>query len=95
MSGGADVSVVQEGPGRFQVEVQSVGVRTNHTVTVPQGLAEELGWSSEAEIELVRESFVFLLEREPPTSILRSFTLDVIGRYFSEYPSEIRKRAPQ
>ena len=77
------------------VEVQSLGVRTNHTVTVPQGLAEELGWSSEAEIELVRESFVFLLEREPPTSILRSFTLDVIGRYFSEYPSEIRKRAPQ
>ena len=93
MSGSADVSVVQEGPGRFQVEVQSAGVTTNHTVTVPQGLAEELGWSSEAEIELVRESFVFLLEREPPSSILRSFTLDVIGRYFSEYPSEIRKRA--
>ena len=95
MSGNPDVSVAEEGPGRFRVEVHDAGETTSHAVNVPQGLAEDLGWSSEAEPELVRESFVFLLEREPPTSILRSFSLDDIGRYFSEYPSEIRKRAPE
>jgi hypothetical protein len=42
---------------------------------------------------LVEASFVFLLEREPPQSILRSFDLTDIGRYFPEYEAEIRRRA--
>ena len=95
MSGSAEVSVVQEAAGHFRVEVHDAGVTTSHTVSVPDGLADELGWSREGEIELVRESFVFLLEREPPTSILRRFSLEVIGRYFPDYPTEIRKRAPE
>ena len=39
---------------------------------------------------LVRRSFEFLLVREPKESILASFGLSVIGRYFPEYESEIR-----
>jgi hypothetical protein len=35
--------------------------------------------------QLVKKSFEFLLEREPNTSILRSFDLSVIARYFPEY----------
>ena len=93
MSDSTKVSVVQEDVHHFRVEVHSSGATTSHTVDVPDGLADELGWSSEAEMDLVRESFAFLLEREPPTSILRHFSLDVIGRYFPEYPTEIRKRA--
>ncbi len=42
--------------------------------------------------KLIEESFRFLLEREPNTSILRSFELPVIGRYFPEYEHEIRRR---
>ncbi|MBL7183234.1 MAG: hypothetical protein ISS50_02165, partial [Anaerolineae bacterium] len=42
--------------------------------------------------DLVAESFRFLLEREPKESILRSFDLMVIGRYFPEYRREIVKR---
>jgi hypothetical protein len=34
----------------------------------------------------------FLLEREPPTSILSEFSLDVIPRYFGEYDAELRRR---
>lgn len=60
---------------------------------VPRDLAEELGWGSTREADLVRESFAFLLEREPPTSILPRFSLDVIGRYFPEYQSEMRRRS--
>jgi hypothetical protein len=39
----------------------------------------------------VRRSFGFLLAREPKESILRSFGLSVIGRYFPEYEREIRR----
>jgi hypothetical protein len=40
----------------------------------------------------VRRSFEFLLEREPKESILASFDLTVIARYFPEYESEIARR---
>ena len=39
--------------------------------------------------DLVRRSFVFLLAREPKESILRSFDLSLIVRYFPEYEREI------
>ena len=42
---------------------------------------------------LVDRSFRFLLAREPASSILRSFDLMVIARYFPEYETEIRRRA--
>ncbi|HKE87714.1 MAG TPA: hypothetical protein VKB50_28365 [Vicinamibacterales bacterium] len=41
---------------------------------------------------LIEASFEFLLEREPASSILSTFALPVIERYFPEYPAEIRKR---
>ena len=42
--------------------------------------------------DLVRESFVFLLDREPPGSILPRFDLPVIGRYFPEYADAVGRR---
>lgn len=41
---------------------------------------------------IVRASFEFLLEREPASSILPEFSLDVIGRYFPEYEDELPRR---
>jgi hypothetical protein len=87
-----EVSVTAQRDGTFRVEVRGPRGTTSHTVGVPDGLADELGWGQADEAELVRESFAFLLEREPPTSILRRFSLDVIGQYFPEYPGEIRRR---
>ena len=40
----------------------------------------------------MKRSFEFLLEREPKELILRQFALPAIGRYFPDYPAEIRKR---
>lgn len=37
----------------------------------------------------MHESFFFLLAREPATSIMREFPLDLIGQYFPEYREEI------
>lgn len=66
-------------------------VTTHHLVRVTEQDTVRFasGQSSEA---LLRESFEFLLEREPNTSILPSFDLPLIGRYFPEYEREIRNR---
>jgi hypothetical protein len=40
---------------------------------------------------VVEASFAFLLEREPRESILRSFDLSEISRYFPEYERELRR----
>jgi hypothetical protein len=42
--------------------------------------------------ELVRISFEFLLEREPRQSIMRSFELPIIGRFFGDYRDEMERR---
>jgi hypothetical protein len=62
-----------------------------HEVTLDRATLDDLapGASPEA---LVDASFRFLLEREPPESILRRFELPIIGRYFADYPGEIRRR---
>jgi hypothetical protein len=92
----ADISVsgsdrVSGGDPSFHVEVRDGTSRTAHDVTVPTDLAARLGWEGGSE-ELVRASFEFLLEREPAGSILRRFSLDVIGDYFPEYLSVMRLR---
>jgi hypothetical protein len=56
-------------------------------VTVP----DELGTTGDLE-RVVRASFEFLLEREPASSILPAFSLEVIGRYFPEYERELPRR---
>ena len=67
------------------------GSITRHTVTVTSSDLERLDPGARDPHLLVDVSFRFLLEREPNTSILRSFDLPVIGRYFSEYETEIRR----
>lgn len=91
MTGDAGVSVSPQGGDRFLVEVRGPATTTTHTVRVTPEMISALGWAG-PETDLLRESFDFLLEREPQTSILRSFDLDVITRYFPEYPRRIRRR---
>jgi hypothetical protein len=69
-------------------------VRLNdHTydVTVSATDKGELAPAAQTEA-LVRESFAFLLEREPLGAILPRFDLSVIQRYFPEYRTEIKRR---
>jgi hypothetical protein len=60
-------------------------------VSVSDALAQELA-PNIALAQLVRESFVFLLEREPVESILRTFDLSVIEQYFPEYRGTLSLR---
>ena len=78
--------------GAFGVRVTDGGTSTDHRVTVPEGYLEELGIPEASPQTVVRESFAFLLEREPPTSILAEFALPEIARYFPSYPTELPRR---
>jgi len=86
------VAVTGMGGLRFGVEVADGGGSTSHVVMVPRALLDAVALSEEDAERLVRASFGFLLEREPPTQILREFSLDEIGRYFPEYRTEIEAR---
>ena len=88
----ADIAVTELEPLRFRVEVADGSGGTTHTVRVPDELLRDLGVDRDAAGNLVRESFAFLLEREPASQILREFSLEVIGRYFPEYRTEMARR---
>jgi hypothetical protein len=78
--------------GDYDVIVDEEGQRITYRVTVPASLAREVGHPGVDPAELVRESFIFLLEREPANSILRRFNLEVIERFFPEYRAELASR---
>lgn len=79
---------------KLEIPNNSTGSRnfsTHHRVRVTKKDCRTFGWGRSPE-ELLQESFRFLLEREPNTSILPSFDLPLIGRYFPEYEREIQTR---
>ena len=72
----------------FEVTVEAA-TTTTHRVTVDSSYYEKLTNKRVTPEVLVEKSFNFLLDRESNTSILRSFDLQVISRYFPEYESVI------
>jgi hypothetical protein len=76
-----------------QVDVIDGGSTTRHAVEVSTAELNRWGRGRSAE-ELVRESFRFLLDREPKESILREFKLSVITRYFPDYEAAITRGRP-
>jgi hypothetical protein len=85
------VLVSRQADGSYLVKVKGAKAETSHVVSVPDEFAAKLGAPGVPSEELVRASFAFLLDREPASSVLPRFSLDVIARYFPEYRSEIRQ----
>ena len=76
----AVIVVTDGGECKYDVAVQSDAV------------ARWASGDDQAAVEdLVSRSFAFLLEREPPTSILRRFDLSTIQRYFPEFDRTFRR----
>ena len=67
------------------------GMTTTHTVTVTDQSLDDLTDNNVTKTQLLKFSFNFLLDREPNTSILSSFHINVISRYFSDYKDEVRR----
>ena len=74
----------------FKVTVED-RTTTTHTVTVEPAYHKRLTGNRVSAEDLIKKSFEFLLEREGNTSILRTFDLPIIGRYFPEYENTISK----
>ena len=85
----AEIDISPAGERTFTVTIHEGSTSSAHTVTVPDGYADQLGIHDANLPDLVRASFVFLLEREPKESILGRFELPVIARYFPEYPEVV------
>jgi len=92
----AEIAVKETGSDgggfEYEVTVREGGSQTSHKVRLGRGYSRKLTDGRAAPDELVRKSFEFLLENEPKESILASFDLTVIARYFPEYPDAIKKR---
>lgn len=87
-----NIAVTPRPGGGFDVEIRHASGVTRHVVRIPRGFPDEVAWHL-GDNQLVRASFEFLLAREPATSILATFSLDIIARYFPDYPSEMRRLA--
>jgi len=80
-----EVRCTADGKGyRCAVEVSDATGTSHHVVRVSAKDFER--WSrGRSAVQLVADSFGFLLGREPKESILREFDLSVIQRYFPDY----------
>jgi hypothetical protein len=86
-----DIEIRETGPETYEVTVAARST-SQHSVQLSHAYYLQLTGGQVSEQALIEQSFRFLLEREPNTSILRRFDLPVIGDYFPEYESAIQER---
>lgn len=88
----SDIVVTSTGFRKFHVEInEGDNKNRQYDVTVPEELIRELELTEDHLTKVVHQSFTFLLEREPASSIMPQFSLDVISRYFPDYMETLRK----
>ena len=84
------ISIIKQNEDVFTVKVAN-DVSTSHTVTITNQSLTDLTDNNATKTQLLKFSFEFLLEREPNTSILASFDINVITKYFPDYRDEVRR----
>ena len=88
----AVIQITPAGRHEFGVEVTEGSETTSHKVIVPPSLLDDWGLEETDSEDVIRESFAFLMEREPASSILPEFSLAIISRYYPEYKNELPER---
>ena len=78
------ISVIAKSQHTFEVVVITQST-TTHLVTVSDAIHTKLTNGKISKETLLEKSFEFLLEREPNTSILSQFKIEVISQYFPDY----------
>ncbi|HUG89051.1 MAG TPA: hypothetical protein VMP42_09840 [Actinomycetota bacterium] len=86
----ADITV-EARDDAFLVRVDEGPTESTHTVTISDEDYERLGSGYSSKEAFLEACFEFLLDREPKESILSSFDVAVISRYFPEFEDEIRR----
>ena len=77
-------SVIAKSQDTFEVVVTTQST-TTHSVTVSDAIHTKLTNGKISKETLLEKSFEFLLAREPNTSILSQFKIEVISQYFPDY----------
>ena len=85
----ASIKITEIEKDKFIVEV-SDNVKSSHNVVITDKAYQELTNSMISKYELLEKSFAFLLDREPNTSILTNFEIQIISHYFSDYANCVR-----
>ena len=85
----ASIKITEIEKDKFLVEV-SDNVKTSHNVVINDKVYKQLTNGVISKSELLEKSFEFLLDREPNTSILTNFEIQIISHYFSDYINCVR-----
>ena len=83
------LSIKTQSNDTYEVIVNSIS-KTTHIVTISDKDYLDLTNKKVTKEELLKFSFKFLLERESNTSILSSFELRLISKYFPEYENSVK-----
>ena len=75
---------------KFEITVNK-RIITKHIVILTNEYHDSLTKKKISKKKLLEYSFQFLMKREPNTSILSFFELNIISKYFPEYEKEIKK----
>ena len=78
------INIKELSPNAFDVTIYS-NTETNHQVTISDNFITEYQIKNLTKKEIIEQSFIFLLQKESNTSILRKFDIEVIANYFPEY----------
>ena len=77
------ISIIKQNDDVLKVEVTN-NLSTSHSVTVTDQSLADLTNNNMTKTQLLQFSFNFLLKRETNTSILSSFDINAISKYFSD-----------
>jgi hypothetical protein len=83
--------IAQNDPLDFEVVVREGDGETRHHVTMSRETCNRLTAGKHTPEHCIEAAFRFLLDREPKESILGSFDLRVISRYFPEFDRELSR----
>ena len=84
------ISVTAKDQNTFEVVVTTQST-TTHFVTISDAIHTKLTNGKISKEILLEKSFEFLLAREPNTSILSQFKIEVISQYFPDYANSVGK----
>ena len=83
-----ELLITELSKNKFEITVKA-NLITKHIVFVTDEILFKLTKNKVSKEDLLNFSFNFLLERESNTSILHSFDLTVISKYFPEYTKKV------